>query len=99
MAKGKRKSNETFIRLLATTVILQSRIPEEGLTKPAPPTFTTLGLDAAHTFWLGKNRLEVGLNVQNLTNVRYREYLDLFRFYADMPGVNVGLRAKLTFGN
>ena len=99
MAKGKRKSNETFIRLLATTVIRQSRIPEEGLTKPAPPTFTTLGLDAAHTFWLGKNRLEVGLNVQNLTNVRYREYLDLFRFYADMPGMNVGLRAKFTFGN
>ncbi len=99
MAKGGRKSDETFIRLLATMVIRQSRIPEEGLTKAAPPTFTTLGLDAAHTFWLGKNRLEVGLNVQNFTNVRYREYLDLFRFYADMPGVNVGLRAKLTFGN
>ncbi|GAB4500334.1 MAG: TonB-dependent receptor [Saprospiraceae bacterium] len=96
---GGRKTadGETFVRVLATTVLRQTRIPDEGLTKAAPPAFTTLGLDAAHTFLLGKNRLEVGLNIQNLTNVRYREYLDLFRFFADAPGVNVGLRAKWSF--
>jgi iron complex outermembrane receptor protein len=96
---GQTTANETFIRLLATTALEQTRIPEEGLTKPAPPTFTTFGLDAAHSFSLGKNWLEVGLNIQNLTNFRYREYLDFFRYYADSPGLNVGLRAKLTFGN
>lgn len=95
--KGESGQGETFVRLLATTVLRQTRIPDEGLTKAAPPTFTTLGLDAAHTFLLGKKQLEVGLNIQNLTNVRYREYLDLFRFFADAPGVNVGLRAKLIF--
>jgi len=99
--KEKGEGSETFIRFLATTVLLQKRIPDEGLTKPAPPTFTTLGLDAAHTFLLsspsGELPLEVGLNIQNLTNVRYREYLDLFRYYADAPGVNVGLRAKMSF--
>lgn len=104
---------ETFIRLLATTVLQQTRIPEEGLTKAAPPRFTTLGLEAAHTFYVGGGHgrkavstvsggrkglpLEIGLTIQNLTNIRYREYLDLFRFYSDEPGLNVGIRAKLLF--
>lgn len=95
-------NGETFIRLMATTALEQTRIPEAGLLKDAPPTFTTLSLDAAHTFYLsspsGKLPLEIGLTVQNLTNVRYREYLNFFRYYADEPGINVGLRAKVIFG-
>ncbi|MBV6442171.1 MAG: Vitamin B12 transporter BtuB [Saprospiraceae bacterium] len=103
-ADGEREAEgETFVRLLATTVVRQSHIPEEGLTKAPPPAFTTLGLEAAHTFYLsspsGDLPIEIGLNVQNLTNVRYREYLDFFRFYTDSPGVNVGLRAKVSFGH
>jgi iron complex outermembrane receptor protein len=92
---------ETFVRLLATTALRQTRIPEAGLTKAAPDAFTIFSLEAAHTFRLGTrqgNLLEVGLNIQNLTNVSYREYLDLFRYFADMPGLNIGLRAKYTFG-
>lgn len=99
---GEKTAGESFIRLLATTVVSQRRIPEEGLTKAPPAAFTTFGFEAAHTFHLGALRsgklLEVGLNVQNLTNVRYREYLDYYRYYADMPGLNVGVRAKLVFG-
>lgn len=90
--------SETFVRLLATRVLRQRRIPENGLTKAAPPAFTTFGLEAAHTFRLRHGRLEAGLSIQNLTNVRYREYLDFFRFYADEPGINIGLRAKWVFG-
>jgi iron complex outermembrane receptor protein len=100
---------ETFVRVLASTALRQTHIPLEGLTKAAPPTFTTIGVDAAHTFHLkghqkssdqhNKQLLEVGLSIQNLCNVRYREYLDLFRYFTDAPGINVGLRAKLTFGS
>ncbi|MBL7808422.1 MAG: TonB-dependent receptor [Saprospiraceae bacterium] len=90
-------SPDAFIRLLATTVARQWRIPAEGLNKAAPATFTTLAIDAAHTFSLGKYQLETGVSVQNLTNVSYREYLDLFRYYADAPGINVSIRAKWIF--
>lgn len=86
-----------FLRVLATTALRQWRIPAEGLTKAAPPTFTVLGLEAAYPFKWGKKWLETGLQVQNLGNTRYREYLDLFRFYADMPGLNVAIRGKLIF--
>lgn len=90
---------ETFVRLMATTVWQQTRIPAAGLLKAAPAGFTLLSLDAAHTFFLreGKTPLEIGLTIQNLTHLRYREYLNFFRFYADEPGFNLGLRAKLIF--
>lgn len=87
----------SFVRVNAQTSPRQWRIPKEGLTKPAPNTFTTIALDAAHTLLLHKSSLELGFQVQNLFNVRYREYLDFFRLYADSPGVNVGVRAKWIF--
>jgi len=90
---------ETFVRLNATSVRRQSLIPAEGLLKAAPAGFTLLSFDAAHTFFLRRGRmpLEIGLNIQNLTHLRYREYLNFFRLYADEPGFNLGLRAKLNF--
>ncbi|MDX2133424.1 MAG: TonB-dependent receptor [Saprospiraceae bacterium] len=87
----------TFLRLSATTALEQTRIPEAGLLAPAPPAFTFLTLDAAHTLRVGKQPLEIGLMIQNLTNLRYREYLNFFRFYADEPGVNAGLRVRMGF--
>ena len=105
---AKEEGANTYVRLMATTALRQLNIPAEGLLKDSPPTFTTLSLDAAHTFyWSFRKRaaasreklpLEIGLTVQNLLNARYREYLNFFRFYADEPGVNVGVRVKVQFG-
>lgn len=88
-----------YLRLSANTVRRQTRIPEAGLLKAAPNGFTVLNFDAAHTFLIFKDKkpLEIGLTLQNLGNTRYREYLNFFRYYADEPGVNLGLRAKFTF--
>ncbi|MBK7936197.1 MAG: TonB-dependent receptor [Lewinellaceae bacterium] len=96
---GREIAGETFIRLLAITAKRQNRIPEEGLTKAAPHAFTTLNLEASHTFRLGNRPLEAGLYVQNLANARYREYLDFFRYYTDEPGLNAGFRVKLILEN
>jgi iron complex outermembrane receptor protein len=99
--KWSRGAGATFVRAYASTSLRQTRIPAQGLWMAAPATFTTLGLEAGHTLGLtfpkGKKRLEIGLSIQNLANVRYREYLDFFRFYADAPGVDVRLRAKMAF--
>lgn len=96
---------ETYVQLMATSVLRQTRLPAEGLLKAAPDAFTVFSLEAAHTFRLRhktKNHpagqtLEAGLTIQNLTNRRYREYLNFFRFFADEPGVNVGVRARWRF--
>lgn len=102
----------SFVRLMAATSLKQTRIPAEGLLKAAPDTYTVLNLEAGHTFLLAgsskkgtengvksnKTPLEIGLSIQNLGNVRYREYLNFFRYFTDEPGINIGLRAKLLFG-
>jgi iron complex outermembrane receptor protein len=107
LAVGSKQSagGESYIRLLATTVLRQTRLPEEGLLKAAPNAFTVFSLDAAHTFHLrpadtspsGGQMLEVGLSIQNIGNTRYREYLNFFRFFTDEPGINLGIRARWRF--
>jgi iron complex outermembrane receptor protein len=96
--ESKRTETPTYIRLMAMTALKQTRFPTGSLYKAPPPAFTTISLDAGHTFLFGNRRLEVGLTIQNLTNTRYREYLNFFRYYADEPGLNVGVRAKYIFG-
>jgi len=95
--KTNANGQSSYIRMGATTALQQTRIPEVGLLKPAPGAFTLLSFDAAHTVLLGKKPLELGISIQNLGNLRYREYLNFFRYYADETGVNAGLRAKWIF--
>ncbi|MBL7797459.1 MAG: TonB-dependent receptor [Saprospiraceae bacterium] len=93
------ETGETYVQIMATTALRQTRIPEQGLLKDAPPAFTLWSMEAGHTFRLGKTgrMLDVGLTIQNLGNARYREYLNFFRLFTDEPGTNVGVRAKLSF--
>jgi iron complex outermembrane recepter protein len=96
---GEAQTAGIVLRAWATTVATQSRYPAEGLPLPPPPGYTLFNFDAAHTFYLTKHyAMETGLGVQNLTNVRYREYLNFFRYFADEPGMNLTLRIRLIFG-
>jgi iron complex outermembrane receptor protein len=94
----------SFVRVMASTTLRQNRAPLEGLLKPTPAGFTLLSLDAGHTIFWDKRKtnhsgrqLELAMTIQNLGNTRYREYLNFFRFFADEPGINVGIRAKIIF--
>jgi iron complex outermembrane recepter protein len=44
-----------------------------------------------------KQRLSLAIEGQNLGNVVYRNYLDRFRYFADMPGRNISLRLSYNF--
>lgn len=46
---------------------------------------------------IGKNALRFNLNIQNLLNTSYRDYLNRFRYYADEMGRNVSLRLSYEF--
>lgn len=39
-----------------------------------------------------KSKWELGLFIDNLTNLKYRNYTDRFRYFMDMPGRNIGLK-------
>lgn len=75
----------------------QQRTPAAGDYAPAPPAYWLAELEAGFTWQVGQQPVHLGLAVFNLTNTRYREYLNRFRYFADEVGRNVSLRVKVPF--
>ena len=64
----------------------------------APPAdYFLLHLYAGTKVQWNKQQLEIGMSVENLLNVAYRDYLNRFRYYADDLGRNVSLRLQYRF--
>lgn len=89
---------KTYIRLGGQFVFKQTRIPAEGLLKPAPDTYFLMDFMAGFPFKMrGSKVLDTRLVVRNLTNAVYRDYLDFFRYFTDSPGIDIAVQAKFTF--
>jgi len=79
-------------------VFEQIRIPV-GLDFSTPPaTYHLIGLSASTTRTLRKGELRMGLQVNNLLNITYRDYMDRFRYYADARGTDLTLWITYSFG-
>ncbi len=92
--------NWRALECAATSLVVaaQERIPS-GLDFAAPPGgYHLIGLSASATRTLGKGELRVGLQVYNLFNTRYRDYLDRFRYYADARGMDLTVWVRYAFG-
>ena len=103
----------TYIKFLVSTVLEQTRVPGTGnieITKPdgtvemasdyapPPPAYTLLGIEAgANTHAFGRD-MSFSITGSNLTNKRYRNYMNAFRYYADEMGINIGLKCSITLG-
>ncbi len=64
---------------------------------PPPPGYFLLDAQFNTTLRVGKRRLQFGLSAENLLNVRYRDYLNRLRYFADEPGIGVGARIGWEF--
>jgi iron complex outermembrane receptor protein len=91
------KWKSTFVKTTYQYIARQSRAPE-GIDLLAPPAGChLLSLQAGMTLPFGKTSVFIGVSAQNLTNARYRDYLNRFRYYADETGRNISVRAKFSF--
>ena len=80
-------------------VARQGRVqPGAFLAAPYPPGYTLAGLSVGGTVDWGAAPLRVQLGVDNLFDVRYRDALSRFRYFADEPGRNVTLRVAVPLG-
>ncbi|WP_026630566.1 TonB-dependent receptor [Dyadobacter alkalitolerans] len=80
-------------------VAQQKRVPPASDFLAPPKAYSLWNVQMGTTFNISeKQQLEVGLSVQNLFNVAYRDYLNRFRYYADDMGRNASLRLKWKFG-
>ena len=63
-----------------------------------PPAYHLLGLNARMRFETASaGSLEIAVLAQNVLNVRYRDYLDRLRYFADSPGQNWVLNIKYNY--
>lgn len=79
-------------------VARQKRVPLNSDYLAPPKGYSIWNIQAGTTIPLSdKNQLEINIGVQNLFNLRYRDYLNRFRYYADEMGRQVSLRLKWKF--
>jgi iron complex outermembrane receptor protein len=79
------------------TVLKQTRTPPNSDYVPPPDGYTLLNANIGFEWPWNKKQWTFDLAGYNLTNVAYRDYLNKFRYYADDLGINVVLRARLSF--
>lgn len=98
--------NEIFsqntLQIGLKSVARQSRYPglvaTESYREPSPPQAYSL-LDVGYSTQLRFSglALDVSVDVKNVFNVQYRDYLSRFRFLIDEPGRNFALRVAIPF--
>jgi len=91
---------ENFIEVNARYVFEQKRIPSnfDEIDYPRPPgAYFLLDVAIGTKMLFGKQPVYLSLSATNLLNQRYRDYLDVFRYFIDQPGRNIALRVRVPF--
>jgi iron complex outermembrane receptor protein len=88
-----------FLDLSATLVREQDRVPEG--TVYALPTdgyqLVNLELGAASLDLAGR-RIDAGLEIRNVFDTAYRDYLSRYKLFVDDPGRDIALRVRIPLG-
>lgn len=90
------RAGGTKLTLSNVLVSQQTREPDFDLA-PAPPGYALFNLAAQKQLTLGENKLNLGLQVQNIFNTSYKEYMNRFRYFTDDMGRNILLKINYQF--
>ena len=95
--KDGKKVENAYVSLSVTSVLKQSRVPENSDYANPPEGYTVLNFAAGIDIPLKGNRISLGISANNLLNTRYRDYMNRFRYFADEMGRNISVRATIPF--
>jgi len=85
-----------YISTNALWVARQRFIPDNFIDYLSPPSeYLLFNLNFATELRFMKTPVSLGASVFNLFNVRYRDYMNRFRYFSDEVGTNVVLRLKI----
>lgn len=94
---GKLKLENSGFDIEADYTTQQKQITEELDFVAAPEDYLLLHLKYFTTLQMKKRRLRFQLQVRNLLNTTYRDYLNRQRYFADELGRNISLGLQLKF--
>ena len=75
----------------------QNHITSEQDYLPPPDAYTLFGIDLSSKVKVGKKEIMCSIQIENMLNTRYRDYLDRQRYFADETGRNINLRINYNF--
>jgi len=64
-----------------------------------PKAYFLLNANVGSKLKLKKNELNLGVNINNALNTKYRDYMDRFRYFSDALGVNIILKIQYLFNS
>lgn len=96
VAKQNQFPDNNFITDIVNTTTGEFEEVEVDISSP-PSAYHLINLSSGIEFDLDRKKLSVNLNISNLFNTNYRDYLNRLRFYADEVGTNAMLQIKLNY--
>jgi iron complex outermembrane receptor protein len=73
----------------------QKRILPEMDFKSPPESYFRFDVGLEYEFTVHKQAFQIQLTVHNITNTRYRDYLNRFRYFVDEPGRNLIVKLNI----
>ncbi len=90
---------DAYVSAEVQHIFRQSRVPDETTGKQdykaAPAAYTLVGLNASAGIQAGQRVITVSAGVRNLFDIRYRDYMNMFRYFSDDMGRNIHLRLQV----
>lgn len=90
-----KKIKEYYVQVGYQYVTKQWRTPKTGDYAPPPNAYGLLHAELGTILNFGNQQIHLSLTANNLLNVKYRDYLDRFRYFADSQGRNFTIRIKV----
>lgn len=76
----------------------QTRVPSNADYAPAPDGYTLFNAGFSTTFAVPRMPVTFNMELHNVFNVAYRDYLSRFRYFIDDPGRSLILRIQVPLG-
>jgi iron complex outermembrane receptor protein len=89
-----------YVSINGQYVFRQNRLPInfDQIDYPRPPAaYFLLNAQAGIEMKLRQQPILLSLAISNMLNQKYRDYLDVFRYFIDQPGTNVSIRCSMPF--
>ncbi|MES2589428.1 MAG: TonB-dependent receptor, partial [Bacteroidota bacterium] len=87
-----KKGNKFVFQVSAPIIRTQDRIDVNSDYVSPPKEYFLLNTQAIYSFKVKKQTIDLCLEISNLTNTIYRDYLNRFRYFSDEIGRNIGLK-------
>ena len=92
-----KKEQKLSFHLSVPMVRNQDRVEENSDYVAPPKAYVLLNAQVTYEFKIREQNVDISLEVNNLLNQSYRDYLNRFRYFSDEIGRNIALKIKVPF--